>query len=248
MSTDILVCCDNMIMGAGIRALLSQHSLSVSVETSVRRAATVAAETSPEALIVVSPALTVDDRGELAELARLSKVILLAKPENAHRAFEVLRVSVRAVLSVESSVDDLIHVIRAVTKVNALVVPAAAGPSLGTLEMRETLIAPAVENTLTGRESEVLRLLTQGKSNSEIAKELSVSDATIRSHVHHVLRKLGAGTRAQAVALAYGSGLIEAIERRALRGGRAVDGTAGRKDAADSPPDLRRAARRALEG
>ncbi|MGC8918908.1 response regulator transcription factor [Streptomyces sp. PG2] len=54
-------------------------------------------------------------------------------------------------------------------------------------------------------------LLAQGKSNVEIAEKMSITTATVRSHVHHLLRKLGVGTRAQAVAFAYESGLISVI-------------------------------------
>ncbi|XNL82540.1 response regulator transcription factor [Actinomadura madurae] len=64
---------------------------------------------------------------------------------------------------------------------------------------------------LTGREKEVLLLLGRGASNVEIARELSISITTVRTHVHNVLKKLGVGTRGQAVAVAYKSGLITRI-------------------------------------
>lgn len=214
MSIRLLVCCDNAIVGAGIQALLGRYQLDVTVETSVRRAVTVAAETSPEAVIVISPLLTIDDRQELAELAELSKVILLCPPQNTHRALEALRVSVRAVLSVESSVEDLVHVIRTVTTVNVLVLPDEAGRSLALADVRLTLVPAGTGPMLTRREREVMLLLSRGKSNAEIAEQLTVSNATVRSHVHHVLQKLQARTRTQAVAIAYESGLVNRIAQQ----------------------------------
>ncbi|MFG2681654.1 LuxR C-terminal-related transcriptional regulator [Streptomyces sp. NPDC048392] len=206
MTTRVLVCCDRVILGEGMRALLERHNLKVQVETTLRSSLTTAAESGPDVLIAVAPLVTMDNIDTMTELARLSKAILLAKPENTHRAFEALRVGVRAVLSVETSVEELVHVIKTITEVNAIIAPEEAREAL--MRYWRSNAPKNLRPELTPREKEVLILLTQGKTNTEMAGSLSVSCTTVRSHVHRVLRKLGAATRAQAVAIAYESGLM----------------------------------------
>ena len=61
---------------------------------------------------------------------------------------------------------------------------------------------------LTPREYEVLKLVAEGLSNSEIGRELVLSEATIKTHVSHVLNKLDARDRVQAVIMAYEAGIV----------------------------------------
>ena len=215
MSIRVLVCCEDAILGAGVRALLDQQpDITVVGSTTGAESAAAAAREAPDVLVIVSPALTVEHKRELAALSADTKVILIAKAENAARSIEALRVGVQAVLAPGTSADELVLVVRTVSAGGAMVMPKEARPSLHHLS-DQVAAAPSTSlaSTLTPRESEVIVLLAQGKSNTEIAEKLSVSTATVRSHVHHLLRKLGVGTRAQAVAVAYESGLISAIGR-----------------------------------
>ncbi|MFD0416971.1 response regulator transcription factor [Streptomyces sp. NPDC127108] len=217
MKIRVLVCCDESIMSAAMRALLDQQpDFEVLGFTTGRESAAAVAELTPHVMIVVAPALGLDDSRELAELAALTKIVLIAKAESAHRSVEALCVGVRAVLAPESSADDLIHVLRTVSAGASMVMPAAARRSLQGLPRQGRPCGTGRRAAdLTPRESEVIVLLAQGKSNAEVAEKLSVSLATVRSHVHHVLRKMGVSTRAQAVAIAYETGLMATIGRTA---------------------------------
>jgi DNA-binding CsgD family transcriptional regulator len=86
--------------------------------------------------------------------------------------------------------------------------PNAARASLGALEQRATAALGEVQR-LTVRELDVLRLMADGRSNKEIAQELSLSDKTVKTHVSSVLGKLGVSDRTQAAVLAVRSGLVE---------------------------------------
>ncbi|WP_030681352.1 response regulator transcription factor [Streptomyces sp. NRRL B-1347] len=217
MKIRVLVCCDESIMSAAMRALLDQQpDIEVMGFTTGRESAAAVAELAPHVMIVVAPALGFENKSELAELAALTKIILITKAESAHRSVEALCIGVRAVLAPDSSADDLIHVLRTVSAGATMVMPAAARRTLEHLPQQGLSRRSArMAAELTPRESEVMLLLAQGKSNAEVAEKLSVSMATVRSHVHHVLRKLGVGTRAQAVAIAYETGLMAAIGRTA---------------------------------
>ena len=70
-------------------------------------------------------------------------------------------------------------------------------------------VPPDVVNELTARELEIFRLIAEGLSNGEISERLFIGDTTVKTHVTHILQKLGLRDRVQAVVLAYQTGLFE---------------------------------------
>jgi DNA-binding NarL/FixJ family response regulator len=69
-------------------------------------------------------------------------------------------------------------------------------------------------DTLTAREMDVFRLITQGLSNAEIGRQLFISDTTVKTHVTRLLQKLDLRDRAQAIVLAYQTGLFDGADPR----------------------------------
>ena len=105
---------------------------------------------------------------------------------------------------------ELVDAIRVVASGNALLGPTAIERLLTRFSPPTDAPVEAVAvGSLTDREAETLQLLASGLSNAEIAAKLVVSEATVKSHVSSVLRKLGVRDRVQAVIAAYDSGLVE---------------------------------------
>jgi DNA-binding NarL/FixJ family response regulator len=137
-------------------------------------------------------------------------VIMLTTFDVDEYVLEALRAGASGFLLKDVPPEQLIDAIRTVAAGDALLAPSV------TRRLIEQVSAGAVGQTrrpaeldeLTEREFEVLGLIARGLSNAEIADELVVSEATVKSHVARVLMKLGIRDRVQAVVLAYESGLV----------------------------------------
>jgi DNA-binding NarL/FixJ family response regulator len=122
--------------------------------------------------------------------------------------YEALRVGASGFILKNAPPEQLITAVRVVAAGEGLLPPSI---TRRVIEQFATLPPPGGTNALaqlTDREREVLKLIARGLSNAEIATELFVSDATVKSHVAHLLAKLQLRDRIQAVVLAYESGLV----------------------------------------
>ena len=106
--------------------------------------------------------------------------------------------------------EQLFDAVRVVAGGDALLAPSVTRQLIGEFtRMRPGRLKRSAElGTLTPRETEVLRLIAEGLSNTEVAGRLVVSEETVKTHVRRVLNKLGLRDRTQAVVLAYESGLV----------------------------------------
>jgi DNA-binding NarL/FixJ family response regulator len=125
--------------------------------------------------------------------------------------YEALRAGASGFLLKDASPEDIVVAIRAVAGGDALLDPSVTASVIGQFAAlptpREDLKAQVDE--LTAREQEVLSLMARGYANAEIADQLVVSEGTVKTHVGHVLRKLGLRDRIQAVIFGYESGLVQ---------------------------------------
>ncbi len=108
----------------------------------------------------------------------------------------------------DSSPEHLVAAVRLIAAGDALLAPARTRRLIEAQVRPQASFDTSLDGTLTDREREVLVLMARGLDNGQIASNLFVSEATVRTHVGHVLSKLDARSRVQAVVVAYESGLV----------------------------------------
>ena len=140
-----------------------------------------------------------------------AKVLVLTTFDLDEYVVEALRAGASGFLLKDVPAEELVQAIRVVADGAAMLAPSVTRRLLDMYAGRLPQGAespPAALGTLTERELEVLRLVARGLSNAEVAKELFVSETTVKTHVGHVLTKLGLRDRVQAAVFAYESGLV----------------------------------------
>ena len=144
------------------------------------------------------------------------RIVMLTTFDTDDNLHASLRTGVSGFLLKTSPPEQLIEAVRVVASGGALIDPAATARVITSFAARRAPVVPPSPpelSTLTPRELEVLRLLAGGMSDLEIASELHVGDATIRTHVARTLRKLGLRDRIQAVVFAYEAGVVRPGQR-----------------------------------
>jgi DNA-binding NarL/FixJ family response regulator len=141
------------------------------------------------------------------------RVLILTTFEVDEYVFEALRSGASGFLGKGARPDALIEAIRTVARGDALLSPSATRGLIARFLARpdsEPVSHSPVLATLTDREREVVALAADGMSNAEIARQLTLSPLTVKTHANHAMTKLGARDRAQLVVLAYQTGLARA--------------------------------------
>jgi DNA-binding NarL/FixJ family response regulator len=137
------------------------------------------------------------------------RVIMLTTFELDEYVFDALQAGAAGFLIKDSDPADMLRAIRLVAAGESLLSPSVTRRVIASFTSRSALRRPHPRLAeLTEREREVLGLIGEGLSNSEIAERLVVSQATARTHVSRAMTKLGARDRAQLVVIAYQSGLV----------------------------------------
>ncbi len=143
---------------------------------------------------------------QIVDLGLRARVIALTSLEDESTFHEALRAGVAGFLLKTSSRGEVMHAIQQVYLGESMLSPKLITRVLATYENR---LRPSKEiGELPEKDVQLLRLVAQGLSNSEIAEELSLTQATVKSYVSRLLSRLGARDRAQLVVLAYRNGVV----------------------------------------
>jgi DNA-binding NarL/FixJ family response regulator len=142
-----------------------------------------------------------------------AKVVILTTFDLDEHLFAAIRAGACGFLLKASPPEELVSAIRAAHAGNALIEPRMTRRLLSEFARSPAMVpsgqVPARLNELTERELDVLREVARGLSNTEVGERLYIGEATVKTHVTHILAKLGLRDRIQAVVLAYESGLVE---------------------------------------
>jgi DNA-binding NarL/FixJ family response regulator len=141
-----------------------------------------------------------------------TEIVVLTTHADEDSILDAMAAGARGYLTKDAGIAEITRAVQAAAGHHAFLDPAVqaqllAAATAGRPDPATAPIAQPLPDDLTPREAEVLRLIAAGLSNREIAAQLVVSDATVKTHVNHVFAKIGARDRAQAVHYAYTHGL-----------------------------------------
>ncbi|SCF78873.1 response regulator transcription factor [Streptomyces sp. Ncost-T10-10d] len=140
---------------------------------------------------------------ELTGRGARSKVLVLTTYDTDSDTLPAIEAGATGYLLKDAPRDELFNAVRAAADGRTVLSPAVASRLISRVR------TPSAQNeSLSGREREVLELVAKGTSNREIAAELFISEATVKTHLTHIFAKLGAKDRAAAVAVGYDRGIL----------------------------------------
>jgi DNA-binding NarL/FixJ family response regulator len=215
LSIRVLICDDQALVRAGFRAILeAQPDIEVAGEAeNGAEVVGLAQRRAPDVILmdIRMPVLDgVEATRRLVAGGSPARILVLTTFDLDEYVHAAIRAGASGFLLKDVTPAKLLEAIRIVAAGDALLAPSVTRRLLErfatTLPQRDH--SSEALAALTSRETEVLRLLAGGLSNAEIAASLVVSEATVKTHISSLLRKLGLRDRVQAVILAYETGLV----------------------------------------
>jgi DNA-binding NarL/FixJ family response regulator len=210
----VLLCDDQALVRSGFRMILeARDDFEVVGEAeNGREAVELAAITSPDVILmdVRMPGVDgVEATSTILAGGSTARVLILTTFDLDEYVVRAIRAGASGFLLKDVRPQQLVEAIRVVAAGDALLAPAITRRLLDRFadSLADTPNA-AVLDDLTGREREILQLVAQGLSNSEIAERLFLGESTVKTHVSSILRKLHLRDRVQAVIAAYDAGLV----------------------------------------
>jgi NarL family two-component system response regulator LiaR len=213
----VLIVDDHAVVREGLRAFLElQDGLHVVGEAGDgEEALELADRTRPDVILMdlVMPKLDgASAMRRLRERGQGARVIVLTSFLDDDRLMPAIEAGAAGYLLKNVEPAELARAVRVAHAGEAMIDPTVAARLVQTLAQRPS--GQSDDERLTRREHEVLELIARGRSNKRIAVELGISEKTVKTHVGHVLSKLGVSDRTQAALLAVRRGLVESVSPR----------------------------------
>jgi DNA-binding NarL/FixJ family response regulator len=213
--TSVVIADDQELVRTGFRMILELAGMEVLAEAADGRQALERTRALAPDVVLMDVRMPEMDGIEATRrigLAGLrSRVLILTTFDLDEHVYDALHAGASGFLLKDIDREQLVEAVRTVAGGDALFAPSVLQRLVAHYVRRPAApgATPAPMAELTDRELQILRLVGRGRSNGEIADELVLSLSTVKTHVRHVLQKLGLRDRVQAVVLAYETGLLE---------------------------------------
>ena len=214
----VLVVDDQELVRAGLRGILrTEAGFDVVGECADGSEVIAAAESLTPDVVLMDVRMPVMDGLEAARqiLAASAdpgrpRVLMLTTFDLDEYVYEALRAGASGFVLKDATTAELIHAVKVVAAGDALLAPSVTRRLITDFTRKPPTVptVPVALDVLTSRETEVLMLIAQGMSNTQISDTLCIAGETTRTHIKRILFKLGLRDRAQAVVIAYETGLV----------------------------------------
>ena len=208
----ILLCDDQAVIRDGMEMLLQLEKDFQMVGSAQDgfEAVELAAKTQPDLILMdlKMPGMNgIEATREIRKKFPNIKILVLTTYDDDEWVFDAIRAGASGYLLKDTPRQKIIEAIRGTVDGKSFVDPAVEGKLLNQVASNQTQPASILEDKLTERELDVLRLLAKGMTNTDIAGTLHLSEGTVRNHVSAILEKLGVSDRTQAAVIAIQHGL-----------------------------------------
>ena len=139
----------------------------------------------------------------LTRFAGVNRIVALGMPENEAEVLNCAQLGIAGYVTREASITDMLAAVEATARGEVHCSPKIAGSLFRRIAALSTESRGSQPNSLTARESQILKLLQQGMSNKMICRSLGIELPTVKNHVHSILAKLGIHRRTEAISLLY---------------------------------------------
>jgi DNA-binding NarL/FixJ family response regulator len=219
MTIRVLVADDQSMVRAGFRMLLSSQD-DIEVVAEARNGVEAVDKVGRFHPSVVLMDIRMPELDGLEATRRIlaaddaARILILTTFDLDEYVYEALSIGASGFVLKDDPPEQLLSAVRTVAAGDALLSPSVTKRVIKQFTRIPRPEPPKELDDLSGRELDVFRLIARGLSNAEIGQELYISDATVKTHITHILQKLNLRDRVQAVVLAYDTGLFEADTRR----------------------------------